>query len=101
AACEVGERYQDVAGGLLAAAVAFRLFLWLVPFVLVAVTLVGWIAADTGLSKGDLARRFGVVGAAARYVADASSQATSTRLVIIVIGLYALFLASRSSVRAL
>jgi uncharacterized BrkB/YihY/UPF0761 family membrane protein len=101
AAFQVGERDQEVAGGLLAGAVAFRLFLWLVPFVLVAVTVVGWIAADTDLSKGDLARRFGIVGAASSYVADASSQSTSTRLVIIVIGLYALFLASRSSVRAL
>ena len=57
AAFDVGERDRDVAGGLLAGAVAFRLFLWLVPFSLAAVTIAGWMAADTDLTTGDLARR--------------------------------------------
>jgi uncharacterized BrkB/YihY/UPF0761 family membrane protein len=101
AAFDVGERDRDVAGGLLAGAVAFRLFLWLVPFSLAAVTVMGWIAADTDLTTGDLARRFGIVGVAARYVNDASEQSTTTLVVVLVISLYALLLASRSSVRAI
>lgn len=101
AAFDVGERDRDVAGSLLAGAVAFRLFLWLVPFSLAAVTVMGWIAADTDLTTGDLARRFGIVGVAARYVSDASEQSTTTLVVVLVISLYALLLASRSSVRAI
>ncbi|HEX3300060.1 MAG TPA: YhjD/YihY/BrkB family envelope integrity protein [Actinomycetota bacterium] len=101
AAFDVGERDRDVAGGLLAGAVAFRLFLWLVPFALVAVTIAGWVAADTDLSTDDLARRFGIVGVAAQYVNDASKESTTTLVVILVIALYALLLASRSAVRAI
>src|SRR5262245_51154181 len=49
AAFEVGERDRDVAGGLLAGAVAFRLFLWLVPFAVVAVTVLGLLVEDLHL----------------------------------------------------
>jgi membrane protein len=101
AAFDVGERDRDVAGGLLAGAVAFRLFLWLVPFALAAVTVIGWVAADADLSSGDLATRFGIVGVAVRYVHDASEQQTTTIVVVLLISLYALLLASRSSVRAI
>lgn len=101
AAFDVGERDRDVAGGLLAGAIAFRLFLWLVPFALVAVTVAGWIAADTDLTTDDLARRFGIVGVAAQYVNDASKESTTALVVILVIALYALLLASRSAVRAI
>ena len=100
AAFDVGERDRDVAGGLLAGAVAFRLFLWLVPFALVAVTIAGWIVADASWSPDDLAKRFGIVGVAAQYVHDASTQSTTARIVVLVIGLYALLLASRSALRA-
>ena len=101
AAFDVGEHDRDVAGGLLAGAVAFRLFLWLVPFALVAVTIAGWITADTDLSTEDLAKRFGIVGVAAQYVQDASKESTTTLVVVLVIALYALLLASRSAVRAI
>jgi len=101
AAFDVGERDRDVAGGLLAGAVAFRLFLWLVPFALVAVTIAGWITADTDLSPEDLAKRFGIVGVAAQYVQDASKESTTTLVVVLVIALYALLLASRSAIRAI
>jgi len=101
AAFDVGQRDRDVAGGLLAGAVAFRLFLWLVPFALTAVTVAGWVAADADLSSADLATRFGIVGVAARYVGDASEQQTTTLILVLVIALYALLLASRSSVRAI
>jgi uncharacterized BrkB/YihY/UPF0761 family membrane protein len=101
AAFDVGERDRDVAGGLLAGAVAFRLFLWLVPFALVAVTVAGWVAADTDLSSDDLAKRFGIVGVAGQYVHDASKESTTALAIALVIGLYASLLASRSAIRAI
>lgn len=101
AALDVGERDRDVAGGLLAGAVAFRLFLWLVPFALVAVTVAGWVAGDAHLSTDDLARRFGIVGLAGQYVHEASQESTTTLVLVFVVALYALLLASRSAVRAI
>jgi membrane protein len=101
AAFDVGERDREVAGGLLAGAIAFRLFLWLVPFAVVVVTLLGVIFEDLDLSQEELARRFGIAGVVARYVSDAGTQTTSTIVVVLVVALYALLIASRSSVRAL
>jgi uncharacterized BrkB/YihY/UPF0761 family membrane protein len=79
----------------------FRLFLWLVPLALVAVTVAGWVAADSNLSTDDLVRRFGIVRVAARYVHDASKESTTTLVVVFLIALYALLLASRGAVRAI
>jgi uncharacterized BrkB/YihY/UPF0761 family membrane protein len=101
AAFDVGERDREVAGGLLAGAIAFRLFLWLVPFAVVVVTLLGVIVEDLDLSQADLARRFGIAGVVARYVRDAGTQTTGTIVFVLVVSLYALLIASRSSVRAL
>ena len=67
AAFDVGERDRDVAGGLLAGAVAFRLFLWLVPFALAAVTVVGWVGGRRRpVARATWHARFGIVGVAAR-----------------------------------
>jgi len=101
AAFDVGQRDREVAGGLLAGAIAFRLFLWLVPFAVVVVTLLGVLVEDLDLSQADLARRFGVAGVVARYVSDAAAQTTGTIVFVLAVGLYALLIASRSSVRAL
>jgi uncharacterized BrkB/YihY/UPF0761 family membrane protein len=101
AAFQVGEHDREVAGGLLAGAIAFRLFLWLVPFAVVVVTVVGWIAQDLDLTQSDLARRFGIAGVVARYVGDAAVQSTGTLALVLVLSLYALVIASRSSLRAL
>jgi len=98
---QVGEHDREVAGGLLAGAIAFRLFLWLVPFALVAVTVLGALVADADMSLGELARRFGVVGVMAKYVGDASAQSNTTLVIVLVLSLYALFIASRSALRAL
>lgn len=101
AAFDVGQRDREVAGGLLAGAIAFRLFLWLVPFAVVVVTVLGVLVEDLDLSQADLARRFGIAGVVARYVSDAGAQTTGTIVLVLAVGLYALLIASRSSVRAL
>jgi uncharacterized BrkB/YihY/UPF0761 family membrane protein len=101
AAFDVRAYDQEVAGGLLAGALAFRLFLWLVPFALVLVTAAGWLVRDTNTSQADLASRYGITGIAASYVEQASRQSTTSRFLLLVIGLYFLYLASLGAVRAL
>jgi hypothetical protein len=101
AAFDIRDYDQEVAGGLLAGAIAFRLFLWLVPFALVLVTAAGWIAEGTDLTQADLADRYGVTGIVARSVGDASQQPSSSRLFVLAIALYAMYLASLGVVRAL
>jgi hypothetical protein len=71
AAFDIRAYDQEVGGGLLAGALAFRLFLWLVPFALVSVTALGWLVQGTEVSQADLASRYGVTG---------SRRSTSARL---------------------
>ena len=101
AAFNVREYDQEVGGGLLAGAIAFRLFLWLVPFALVVVLALGWIVDDTSLSRSELGSRYGITGIVSAYVGDASQQSSTGRFALLVVALYALYLASLSAVRAL
>jgi membrane protein len=101
AAFDVREYDQEVAGGLLAGAIAFRLFLWLVPFALVVVMTLGWIVDETSMSRAELADRYGITGVVSTYVGDAARQSSTGRVLILVAALYALYLASVGAVRAI
>ena len=101
AAFDVRTWDQEVGGGLLAGALAFRLFLWLVPFAFVLVLTLGSLVRDDVLTQQDLAQRFGIAGVVARYVGDASQRSASNQVFLLLLGLYALYLASLGSVRAL
>jgi uncharacterized BrkB/YihY/UPF0761 family membrane protein len=101
AAFDVRAWDQEVGGGLLAGALAFRLFLWLVPFAFVLVLAFGWLIRDDVLSQTDLAQRFGIAGVVGRYVNEASQRSSSNQVFLVILGLYALYLASLGGVRAL
>jgi uncharacterized BrkB/YihY/UPF0761 family membrane protein len=101
AAFDIRAYDQEVGGGLLAGALAFRLFLWLVPFALVSVTALGWLVQGTAVSQADLASQYGISGIAAEYVGEASRQSSTSRAILVLIGVYALYLASLGAVRAL
>jgi uncharacterized BrkB/YihY/UPF0761 family membrane protein len=100
AAFDVRAWDQEVGGGLLAGALAFRLFLWLVPFAFVAVLTLGRLVEAGIVSPQDLAQRFGVTGLVAQLVGDASQLSTNSWFALL-IGVYALYLASLGAVRAL
>ncbi|MEW1954892.1 YhjD/YihY/BrkB family envelope integrity protein [Terrabacter sp. NPDC080008] len=75
-------------GGLLAGALAFRLFLWLLPAGLVIVALLGFSNADDvrkGLGSA------GLGGYAATTIATAAGQAHDGRWVLLLIGLVGLY----------
>jgi uncharacterized BrkB/YihY/UPF0761 family membrane protein len=95
------ERDRTVGGNLLAGALAFRTFLWLVPFVFVLVAGLGFASASGSASPDQIEHDFGVSGYVAQQIASVASQAQRGRWLTLAIGLAALFGASRSAATGL
>jgi uncharacterized BrkB/YihY/UPF0761 family membrane protein len=95
------ERDAQTGGGVLAAAVAFRLFMFLVPYAFVMVTGFGLASSAAGQDPGDAARSAGIGGLLASAVASTSTLSLWNRLVALVVGAVALALTARSLVRVL
>ena len=95
------ERDRDRAGFLLAGALAYRLFLWLLPFTLVIVAGLGFLEASDHDNPSDLADNLGVVGLASKSVSEAAADAEHTRFIALLIGIPVLYLASLAVMKAL
>jgi len=98
---EVLQSERELGGGLIAGGVAFRIFLWLVPFVLViAAVLSFWGDLDSnGLESA--ARRFGVGAAAAQAASEALQFGDRNAVFVLVFGLALLAWFTLGAVRAL
>ena len=94
------ERDRDRAGFLLAGALAYRLFLWLLPFTLLIVGGLGFLEASSHDDPKDLADHLGVVGLASKSVSEAAADAEHARFVVLVIGIVALYLATLGAIKA-
>lgn len=94
--CRAVRLDADVHGGLLSAAVALRLFIFVVPVGLVLVTGFGFLADAGQESPTDLARRAGITGLIASAVGSAGDLTALNRAVLLVGGLYASGSAARS-----
>lgn len=101
AAFSTFERDVTSGGGVLAAALAFRLFIFLVPFVFVVITAFPFIGDASNQSPRQLADSFGMAGLVANAIKSANDLSFWSRLSLLVAGLIALVLASRSLVRVL
>jgi uncharacterized BrkB/YihY/UPF0761 family membrane protein len=88
-------------GGALAAALAFRLFMFLVPYVFVLVAFLGFAAGESNRSPTDVAKDFGAAGLAATAVSNLANESFWTRFIALVGGLIALFLAAKALVKTL
>jgi uncharacterized BrkB/YihY/UPF0761 family membrane protein len=95
------ERDTSHGGGVLAAALAFRIFIFLVPFVFVVVTAFPVAAEGADADPVELAQDFGMAGLASTAVRSANNLELWQRLLLLVVGAFALFLASKSMVRVL
>jgi uncharacterized BrkB/YihY/UPF0761 family membrane protein len=95
------ERDLGAGGGVLAGALAFRLFLFAVPYVFVVITLFGSAADFENESGQQAARSAGLTGLIAKAVSDAQRQTEGTKIISIVAGLLALFLGARAVVKTL
>lgn len=98
---EVLTNERELGGGLIAGGVAFRIFLWLLPFGLVAaVVLSFWVELDpNGLESA--ARHFGVGAAAAQAASEALRVGDRSALFALLFGLFFLAWFALGAVRAL
>jgi uncharacterized BrkB/YihY/UPF0761 family membrane protein len=94
------ERDRERAGWLLAGALAHRLFLWLLPFTLVVVAGLGFLASADRESPSDLADSVGVVGLAADSIARAAADAERARFIALFVGIPALYIATVGAIKA-
>jgi uncharacterized BrkB/YihY/UPF0761 family membrane protein len=85
AALSVVERDTAVGGGVLAGAMAFRLFLLLVPLIFFLVALFGFGATVFNQAPADLARNAGAGGLIAAEAAREAGQSQADRIATIVI----------------
>jgi len=81
--------------------VAFRLFMFLVPYAFVMCTGFGLASTAAGQDPGDAARSAGITGLLASAVASTSTLSLANRFVALVVGGFALALTARSLVRVL
>jgi uncharacterized BrkB/YihY/UPF0761 family membrane protein len=100
-ALEAVERDAQTGGGVLAAALAFRLFMFLVPYAFVLSTGFGLASTAAGQDPGDAARSAGIGGLFASAVSSTSTLSLANRFVALVLGGFALALTARSLIRVL
>ena len=100
-ALEAVERDAQSGGGVLAAAVAFRLFMFLVPYAFVVVTGFGLSSTAAGQAPKDAAQAAGIGGLFASAVGSASTMSLANRLFALVFGGIALAFTARSLVTVL
>ena len=100
-AFQVAERDQRSAGALLAGAVAFRLFLWILPLLLVLVLTLSFFTNIENSDPTSLANGFGFSGVMASNVLSASQESILGRVLLLIGGLWALALTTRSFAKAL
>ncbi len=91
----------DVGGGILAGAVAFRMFLFLVPFVYVVFTVLGLIADTANQDPAELAKTVGITGVLASAVVNIQDQSAWTQLILVIGAIGALILTARSLIKTL
>jgi len=95
----VADRDRSHLGGLLAGAVAFRGFLWLLPFTLLFVGALGAVTAVVGDAPDDLSDELGLQGVLTDLVREGAEQ--SGWWIALAIGLFGTAYAGLGVVRAL
>lgn len=90
-AFSLSEHDRDVGGGLLAAALAFRLFLWFLPAALVLVGGIGFAPQKSSLAT---ARQAQLGNFAAEVIDQATKDSNRSRWVLLLLGLFFLYFAS-------
>jgi uncharacterized BrkB/YihY/UPF0761 family membrane protein len=95
------EQDAEVGGGILAGAVAFRVFLFIVPFVFFFVVAFGLAADATGTSASSAADQAGIAGLLATTITNVGEQSVWSRLTILGITGLALVLGARNLLKVL
>jgi len=95
------QRDRRLAGGLLAGALAFRIFLLLLPLVLVFVAGFGLYSRNDAAGAPSAGQRMGLTAYTANIVDQATAESSTGTFVALGIGLVGIFFASRSTIKAL
>ncbi len=95
------EHDEKIGGGILAGAVAFRLFLFMVPLVFVLVVVFGIGTGLAGEDTQSAAKSAGALGLLARSFSSVAGRSTWDRIVGLVVGGFALWLTARSALKVL
>ena len=95
------ERDVATGGGVLSAAVAFRVFLFMIPYVFVLIVGFGVAADASGSDPQDLARSAGIGGLVAKSLKGVGDLSGWSRVTALFVGLFGLYLASRGLVKVL
>ena len=96
---EMADHDSEVGGGIMAGALAYRFFIWLLPLALVGVAGLGIAADASSNSPESAARSMGLLGLVSDSVASAAES--SARWYAILIGIPLLVYATRSLLRTL
>jgi membrane protein len=96
---EMADRDGEVGGGIIAGALAYRLFIWLLPLALVAVAGLGIAADASSESPDEAARTLGLEGLVSNSIANAADS--RNRWYALLIGIPVLIWATRSVLRVL
>ena len=92
---------RDAGGSLLGGAIAFRLFLWLLPAALLVVAGLGIDSAADPTSPSNVASTLGIRSIAAQSIDQAAKEAQTGRWLAVVFGVVFLYTTSVALVKAL
>jgi uncharacterized BrkB/YihY/UPF0761 family membrane protein len=95
------EQERELGGGLIAGGVAFRVFLWLVPFGLVVAALLSFWSEHDAEGLEEASREFGVGAAAAEAATEALQRGDRSALIALLFGLVFLAWFTIGALRAL
>jgi uncharacterized BrkB/YihY/UPF0761 family membrane protein len=100
-AVDAYEHDRARAGGLLAGGLAYKIFLWQMPFSLLLITALGLASSLTEADSEELAREFGLTAALAGSLAKAAEGSQASRVVILALTLWLTIWAGRGVFGAL
>jgi uncharacterized BrkB/YihY/UPF0761 family membrane protein len=95
------ERDVAAGGGVLAGALAFRVFLFMIPYVFLLVVIFGLGASAGSESPGHLARDAGIGGLAGKAFESIGDLSTGQRVISFCVAGFALLLATRALLKVL
>jgi uncharacterized BrkB/YihY/UPF0761 family membrane protein len=98
---DIADLDLHVGGGILAGAVAFRMFLFMVPFVYVLFTLLGWVSKSVNQSPEHLANSLGITGILASAVVDTQSISVLSQILLLIGASFAMLITANSLVKTL
>ena len=97
----VHELDARVGGGILAGALAFRIFLFMVPVAYVIFTVLGLVSRGLGHDPAQLAREAGITGVLASTVVKVADQGTWTLVTLVLGAVVTTFITAGSLLKAL